>query len=86
MRKFLRAFGDPSETCLRLFARVNAYTELRRLIELAPRDAAELIGVLPDLIDRGLIELLSLPDSGKLGSLARDVGAVRAARSPWRPC
>ena len=41
-----------------MLARVNGDTQLRRLVELAPDDARELITTLPALFERGLIELL----------------------------
>ncbi len=41
-----------------MLARVNGYTQLRQLVELAPDDARELIRVLPALVERGLVELL----------------------------
>ena len=55
-RELLRRFDDGAE--MRLLARVNGYTRLRQLVELAPDDARELTRLLPELFDRGLIELL----------------------------
>lgn len=57
-RELLRA-GDPSATAaLRLLARVNGFTDLRRLIDLAPGDARELTRAIRQLFDDGLIELV----------------------------
>ena len=55
-RELLRCFDEGAE--MRLLARVNGYTQLRQLVELAPDDAGELIRALPALFERGLIELL----------------------------
>lgn len=55
-RELLRRFDDDAE--MRMLARVNGYTQLRQLVELAPDDARELIRVLPALVERGLVELL----------------------------
>lgn len=41
-----------------MLARVNGYTPLRQLVEMAPDDAREVITALPALFERGLIELL----------------------------
>jgi len=57
-RELLRA-PDPSATpALRLLARLNGYTDLRRLIDLAPADARELARAVRQLFDDGLIELV----------------------------
>ncbi len=61
-RELLRHFDDTSDAAMRILARVNGYTPLRQLIELAPDDARELIRVLPELVDRGFIELLDPAD------------------------
>ena len=60
-RELLRQFDDASNAAMRMLARVNGYTELRRLVELAPDDARALMSVLPDLVNRGFIELLNPP-------------------------
>ena len=44
-------------------ARVNGYAQLRQLVELAANDAQELSRALPDLLKRGLVELLDPPGS-----------------------
>ena len=57
-RELLRA-PDPSGTAaLRLLARLNGYTDLRRLIDLAPADARELSQAIAQLFHDGLIELV----------------------------
>ena len=57
-RALLRA-EDPAATPeLRLLARVNGYTDLRRLIELAPSEAASMARTLRRLFDDGLVELV----------------------------
>ena len=57
-RELLRA-PDPSGTvALRLLARLNGYTDLRRLVEMAPADARELSKAVQQLFDEGLIELV----------------------------
>ncbi len=57
-RELLRRFDDASNAAMRMLARVNGHTQLRQLVELAPDDARELIHVLPDLVERGLVELI----------------------------
>ena len=61
-RELLRHFDDASSVVMRILARVNGYTQLRQLIELAPDDAHALTRVLPDLVQRGLVELLDPKD------------------------
>jgi hypothetical protein len=59
-RALLRA-PDPSATpALRLLARLNGYTDLRRLIDLAPADAREMPRAIAQLFNDGLIELVDL--------------------------
>ena len=59
-RELLRV-PDPSATpALRLLARLNGYTDLRRLIDLAPGDARELGKAIEQLFNDGLIELVDL--------------------------
>ena len=61
-RELLRV-DDPAATpALRLLSRVNGYTELRRLIDLAPGDAASFAHAIPKLLDDHLIELVD-PDA-----------------------
>ena len=57
-RELLRA-PDPSGTAaLRLLARLNGYTDLRRLIDMAPADTRELGKAIEQLFNDGLIELV----------------------------
>ena len=59
-RELLRA-PDPAATpALRLLARLNGYTDLRRLIDMAPGDARELGKAIEQLFNDGLIELVDL--------------------------
>ena len=59
-RELLRA-ADPSATpALRLLARLNGYTDLRRLIDLAPGDAREMSKAIQQLFGEGLIELVDV--------------------------
>jgi hypothetical protein len=45
---------------LRLLARFNGYTDLRRLIDLAPGDTREMSKVIQELFREGLIELVDV--------------------------
>ncbi len=56
-RELLRGFDESAGPAMRMLARVNGYTPLRQLIELAPEDARDLVRVLPELVERGLLEL-----------------------------
>src|ERR1700760_5189506 len=59
-RELLRA-PDPSATpALRLLARLNGYTDLRRLIDLSPADNRQLGAAIEKLFNEGLIELVDL--------------------------
>ena len=59
-RELLRV-PDPAATpALRLLARLNGYTDLRRLIDMAPGDAHELGKAIEQLFNDGLIELVDL--------------------------
>jgi len=59
-RELLRA-ADPSATpALRLLARFNGYTDLRRLVDLAPGDAGAMASAITQLFGDGLIELVEL--------------------------
>ena len=52
---------DPAATpALRLLARLNGYTDLRRLIDLAPGDTREMSKAIQQLFRDGLIELVDL--------------------------
>ena len=55
-RELLRVDDPGATAALRLLSRVNGYTELRRLIDLAPGDAASLGRVIPELLGEHLIE------------------------------
>ena len=60
-RALLRA-PDPSATpALRILARVNGYTNLRRLIDLSPGDLRHLPEAIGELFGDGLIELVDPP-------------------------
>ncbi len=57
-RELLRA-SDPAATpALRLLARLNGYTDLRRLIDLSPGDARAMTLAIQQLFGDGLIELV----------------------------
>ena len=43
---------------MRLLARVNGYTQLRSLVELATEDARYFAAVIPELVERGFLELI----------------------------
>ncbi len=59
-RELLRA-ADPAATpALRVLARFNGYTDLRRLIDMAPADTRELSRAIQKLFGDGLIELVDL--------------------------
>ena len=59
-RELLRA-ADPSATAaLRLLARLNGYTDLRRLVDMAPGDTRGMAGAIAQLFHDGLIELVDL--------------------------
>ena len=57
-RELLRAADLAGAPALRLLARFNGYTDLRRLIDLAPGDAREMPRAIAQLFADGLIELL----------------------------
>jgi hypothetical protein len=75
-RELLRGCDDSSSPAIRILARVNGYTQLRQLVELAPDDARELIRVVPDLVERGLLELVESPRA--LPEQRKPPGASRA--------
>ena len=59
-RELLRA-ADPAATpARRLLARFNGYTDLRRLIDLAPGDSREMSQTIRTLFGDGLIELVDV--------------------------
>ena len=59
-RELLRA-EDPSATPgLRLLSRLNGYTDLRRLVDLAPGDALGMARAIEQLFDDGLIDLVDV--------------------------
>ena len=62
-RALLRSEDPTASPGLRLLARLNGYTDLRRLIDLAPGDARDLPRAIQGLFDDGLIELVE-PESG----------------------
>jgi hypothetical protein len=57
-RALLRSADFASQASLRILARCNGYTELRRLIDLSPADAQELVKAIQQLHGKGLIELV----------------------------
>jgi hypothetical protein len=59
-RALLRAPDASGTPALRLLARLNGYTDLRRLIDLAPAEAREMPRAIEQLFDDGLIELVDL--------------------------
>ena len=58
-RELLRADDPTATSALRLLARLNGYTDLRRLIDLSPGDARELPGAIRRLFADGLIEFVA---------------------------
>ena len=59
-RELLRA-ADPSATpALSLLARLNGYTDLRRLVDIAPADARGMPRAIEQLFNDGLIELVDV--------------------------
>lgn len=59
-RALLRAVDPGATPALRLLARFNGYTDLRRLIDLAPADGPETARAIGQLFDDGLIEMVDL--------------------------
>ncbi len=60
-RALLRADdATTTSTALRLLARFNGYTDLRRLIELAPAESIGMARALGELFHEGLIEMVDL--------------------------
>jgi hypothetical protein len=57
-RALAGAFDPGATPDLRLLARLNGFTELRRLIDLSPEDGRALARAIPQLFDDGLIELV----------------------------
>ena len=60
-RALLNTRDGMATTSIRILARVNGYTELRRLIDLAPDEAHAIGAAIVELVERGLIELCN-PD------------------------
>jgi hypothetical protein len=59
-RELLRASDPSANPTLRILARFNGYTDLRRLVDLAPGDARELRRSIAQLFNDGLIELVDV--------------------------
>jgi hypothetical protein len=59
-RELLRAADPSATTALRLLARFNGYTDLRRLIDLSPADARGMPQAIEELFNDSLIELVDL--------------------------
>jgi len=57
-RELLRAENPSATPALRLLARLNGYTDLRRLVDLSPADARETPKAVVWLYNEGLIELV----------------------------
>jgi hypothetical protein len=57
-RKLLSAEDPGSTPELRILARVNGYTDLRQLVELAPKDALQIGQAIQRLVAQGLIEFV----------------------------
>jgi len=57
-RELLRHEDPSSKPAMRILARLNGYTDLRRLIDLAPGDAREMAAAIATLFNDGLIELV----------------------------
>ena len=55
-RELLQSGDYAATTSTRILARVNGYTDLRSLIDLAPDDAPAIGNAILQLLDRGLIE------------------------------
>jgi hypothetical protein len=76
-RELLRADDFTASPALRILARINGFTDLRRLIDLAPGDVRELAASLEQLLDDGLIELVDETDA------AAGLDADRPYRHPY---
>ncbi len=59
-RALLRAEDPAATPALHLLARFNGYTDLRRLIDLAPADARGMPGAIGQLFEDGLIEMVDV--------------------------
>ena len=70
-KALLRADDLAASPALRLLARLNGYTDLRRLIDLAPGDARDLPRAIQALFDAGLIELVEPDDDDDTGRRRR---------------
>jgi hypothetical protein len=59
-RELLRAPDASATPALRLLARFNGYTDLRRLVDLAPGEARDMARAIEQLFNDGLIELVDV--------------------------
>ena len=57
-RELVRARDIGATARLRMLARVNGFTDLRRLIDLSPIEGPEIAHAIRQLFDDGLIELV----------------------------
>ena len=57
-RELLRSEDPSSKPAMRVLARLNGYTDLRRLIDLAPGEAREMAKAIATLFNDGMIELV----------------------------
>ena len=55
-RELVRSAGTMSTPELRVLARVNGFTDLRSLVELAPADASGMARAIRELVSQELIE------------------------------
>ena len=60
-RELLRSRDPGASSALRMLARINGFTDLRRLIDLAPGEARDLAASVERLFGDGLIELVEDP-------------------------
>jgi len=58
--ELLKADDPAASPTLRLLARVNGYTELRRLLELAPGEATAFVAAADRLLEQGFIEAVGV--------------------------
>jgi hypothetical protein len=57
-RELLRSGGTLSTPGLRVLTRVNGFTDLRSLVELAPADVGAIAQAIRELVSQNLIELV----------------------------
>jgi len=62
-RKLVSAEEPGSTPELRILTRVNGYTDLRQLVELAPNDAVQIGRAIQQLVAQGLIEFVEDEES-----------------------